>query len=94
MKRDRSTLVEDAPAAGLNNSRARGGYDAYFGTYSVDDAKGLVTQQLIGAISQENVGMVLTREMVVDGDTLSLQLQTTSVQGEKVTRTLRWRRVG
>src|SRR3954470_11965503 len=51
MKRDRSQLVADGPGGGANNSRARGGYDAYFGTYSVDDAAGTVTQTLAGALS-------------------------------------------
>ena len=41
MKRDRKSAV-DAPttAAAVNNSFARGGYDAYFGTYSVDSRAG------------------------------------------------------
>jgi hypothetical protein len=94
MKRDRSSVV-DAPAgpAGTNNSRAQGGYDAYFGTYTVDDDKGTVTQRLLGALSAENVGVVLTREMVVDGDTLSIVVNTTR-DGEAIARTLTWRRAG
>src|SRR5512140_529736 len=68
MKRDRSQAAEPEVAAqssAPNNSRARGGYDAYFGTYTVDDANGTVTQRLTGALSSENVGMVLTRAMTV-----------------------------
>ncbi len=72
MKRDRSTAIPDAPASANNNSRAQGGYDAYFGTYSVDDTQGTVTQHLVGALSQENVGDVLTRTMTVEGDTLTI----------------------
>lgn len=94
MKRDRSVAVPDRSAAGPNNSRTQGGYDAYFGTYTVDDAQGTVTQRLLGALSKENVGAVLTRGMRVVGDTLVIQLQTTSVDGASVTRTLTWRRVG
>lgn len=94
MKRDRSTPVADAPAGAPNNSRAVGGYDAYFGTYTVDDAKGTVTQRLLGSLSPENVGQVLTRAMTVRGDTLTIQVRTTSAEGEPVTRTLEWRRVG
>jgi hypothetical protein len=93
MKRDRSSVVE-AAAAGVNNSRAQGGYDAYFGTYSVDDSAGTVTQRLVGALSKENVGQVLTRGMTVEGDKLTIELGTTSAQGEPVTRTLIWTRVG
>jgi hypothetical protein len=94
MKRDRAVSVPDGPAAGQNNSRAQGGYDAYFGTYTVDDQHGTVTQRLLGALSKENVGTILTRGMSVAGDKLVIRLQTTSVDGTPVTRMLTWRRIG
>jgi len=96
MKRDRSTATaaEPSPAAAPNNSRARDGYDAYFGTYSVDDERGTVTQRLAGALSAENVGQVLTRAMTVSGDTLTIALDTAAADGAAVTRTLVWTRVG
>lgn len=96
MKRDRSGGTDTEPVGGAapNNSRARDGYDAYFGTYVVDDAGGTVTQQLTAALSTENVGQVLTRAMMVAGDELTIQLDTASAAGEPVTRTLRWKRVG
>lgn len=94
MKRDRSTASFEPPTAALNNSRAQGGYDAYFGTYTVDDQRGTVTQRLVGALSRENVGHALTRAMTVDGDALIIRLKTTSTQGEPITRTLSWKRVG
>jgi lipocalin-like protein len=94
MKRDRSMPVAEATASAANNTRAQGGYDAYFGTYRVDDAQGTVTQQLMGSLSPGNIGMVLTRTMKVIGDRLVIQLQTTSADGVPVTRTLTWSRVG
>jgi hypothetical protein len=95
MKRDRTAnAIDDVRAAGANNSRAQGGYDAYFGTYEVDDAAGTVTQRLLGALSAENVGLVLTRGMQVEGDRLTISLRTTAATGEGVTRTLIWQRVG
>lgn len=87
---DETSAVSGAP----NNSRAQGGYDAYFGTYTVDDAQGTVTQRLLGALSPENVGLVLTRAMTVDGTKLTITLETATGAGESVTRTLVWRRVG
>jgi len=94
MKRDRDTIPGDLPSgARSNNSRAQGGYDAYFGLYSVDDAQGAVTQRLVGALSRENVGQVLTRAMRVSGGELTIRLETTGLAGQPVTRTLRWRRV-
>lgn len=94
MKRDRSSIAPDGPAGAPNNSRAQGGYDAYFGTYVVDDVQGVVTQTLLGSLSRENVGSVLSRAMSVQGDTLTIELQTTSANHEAVTRTLIWKRVG
>jgi hypothetical protein len=94
MRRDRSVAAPDGPAGARNNSRAQGGYDAYFGTYTADDENATVTQRLIGALSQENVGSVLTRAMDVQGDTLVIRLDTTAADGTAVTRTLTWRRVG
>jgi hypothetical protein len=94
MKRDRSQPVAAGPVAATNNSRAQGGYDAYFGTYTVDDAGGTVTQRLLGALSPENVGAVLTRKMAVRDDTLVIALDATAADGTAVTRTLTWTRVG
>ena len=93
MKRNRSTA---APAAtgGSNNTRSVDGYDAYFGTYSIDEERGVVTTTLLGALAREHVGAVLTRAMRVDGDTLTITLDTTSISGQPVTRTLTWSRVG
>jgi hypothetical protein len=97
MKRDRSAAAanDSGPAnlAGSNNSRARGGYDAYFGTYTVDNALGTVTQRLLGALSPENVGQMLTRAMTVQGSALTIALETTTAAGEPVIRTLTWQRV-
>jgi hypothetical protein len=62
--------------------------------YTIDDEEGTVTQQLIGALSRENVGVVLTRAMEVQGDTLTIRLETSAGDGTAVTRTLTWQRVG
>jgi hypothetical protein len=92
MKRDRSGDAAIARVAGANNTLARDGYDAYFGTYRVDDATGDVTQELLGSLTAANVGMTLTRRMTATGDRLVIELGTTAVDGTEVTRTLTWRR--
>ncbi len=94
MKRDRTNLAPDGPSGAPNNSRTQGGYDTYFGEYAIDDAAGTVTQRLLGSLSPENVGSTLTRAMQIDGDTLTIRLDTTAFDGVPVTRTLTWRRVG
>lgn len=93
MKRDRSNVVPAGSANAKNNTQAQGGYDAYFGTYSVDDMKSLVTQKLMGSLSTGNVGMVLSRTMEVRGDTLLIKLETTAADGIPVVRTLTWHRL-
>ena len=94
MRRDRSVDVPDGAGGAKNNSRAQGGYDAYFGAYTIDDANGTVTQRLLGALSRENVGAVLTRAMEVKDNVLVIKLDTSTASGEAVTRTLTWQRVG
>jgi hypothetical protein len=102
MRRDRSqpAAAPEPQVSAPNNTGARDGYDAYFGLYSVDDATGAVTQRLLGSLSPQNVGMVLTRTLTVTPgatalqDELSITLQTATASGEPITRTLRWRRVG
>jgi hypothetical protein len=95
MKRERGGAADrEAANPAPNNSRARGGYDAYFGTYDIDDSLGTVTTRLEGALSPENVGQVFTRTVNVAGDELTIRLETATAGGEPITRTLRWKRVG
>lgn len=94
MKRDRSRTSDIvAPSVGKNNTGAVGGYDAYFGTYSVDDNTGEVVHQLEGALTAENVGIRVSRTLTVTGNNLVIQLETTTLDGEPITRTLTWERV-
>ena len=95
MKRARdASATEIATQAAPNNSRAQGGYDAYFGTYTTDDTDGTVTQCLVGALSRENVGQVLTRAMTIAADELVIRVDTAASSGAPIVRTLLWRRVG
>lgn len=95
MRRSRSSddvTTSEQTVAGQNNTRALHGYDAYFGRYTVNDETHMVTQTLEGALAPENVGIVVTRSMEVDGDILTLRLPTTATNGEAIIRTLQWRR--
>jgi len=94
MKRSRS----NSPAArtftsGQNNTSAVGGYDAYFGSYEANEQTGKVAHKLIGSLTPSNIGMTVYRDLRVDGDTLIIQLETTTPEGEPVTRTLVWKRI-
>jgi Lipocalin-like domain len=96
MKRDR---LQDEPelvvsSSAPNNSRPVGGYDAYFGRYVIDDELDTVTQTLVGSLSPENVGQVVTRVMSVTDDELTIRVDTAADDGEPAVITLRWRRAG
>ena len=96
MRRDRGaddSAAERPQVGGANNSSAINGYDAYFGRYTVGDDE-TVTQELIGALSPGDVGKIVTRRFQIKGDELVIILETTACDGEAVTRTLRWQRVG
>ena len=89
MRRIAVTVGKSSPLgrAAPNNSRAVNGYDAYFGTYKVDDDETVVTLTLTAALSRENVGVVLTREMAVEGDQLVIRVPTATPDGTPVVRT-------
>jgi len=95
MKRDRSELSgPGASISGRNNTAAVDGYDAYFGTYEMDQSTGEVVHRLEGALTPENVGIEVSRNLKVEGDQLEIRLATTTSDGEPVTRTLTWKRIG
>lgn len=95
MKRDRSGQEHEAQRdQTTNNTAAVNGYDAYFGTYSVDDGAGTLTTHIEGAISPANVGSTYVRDVRVVGNELIIQLQTTAVDGTAVTRTNTFSRIG
>jgi Lipocalin-like domain len=96
MRRNRGTVesaTEQSSGGAANNSGAINGYDAYFGRYRLG-AAGTVTQELVGALSPGDVEKVVTRRFQIDDADLVIELATTASDGEPVTRTLRWRRVG
>ena len=89
MKRDRSSQQSAMqPVQGQNNSSAVDGYDAYFGTYWLDESAGTLTVQLEGSISPSNLGSTFVRDVRVLENELVIQLPTTAVDGTPVTRTL------
>ncbi len=94
MKREGREVTASQPVhSGQNNTVASGGYDAYFGTYQVDGQTGKVAHTLIGSITPANIGIMVWRDIRVDGDQLTIQLETTTAEGERITRTLTWKRI-
>lgn len=94
MRRDKTeaTTVETF-SAGQNNTLAVDGYDAYFGSYQVNEHEGQVAHTIIGSISASNIGMTVIRSLRANQDNLTIQLETTTTTGEPITRTLTWKRI-
>lgn len=92
MRRDRSGPIPQTSApVDPNNSAAQGGYDAYFGTYSISG--GTVTHVLEAALNPNDVGRRLTRNFSLKGNELTIFFAARGADGSDVTRTLTWRRV-
>jgi len=94
MKRDRSIAVAEPVFTGQNNTAAIGGYDAYFGTYEVDETTGDVRTTLVGALSPGQVGATMIRNLKVEKGELIIRLTTTTADDTQVHRTLTWERAG
>jgi hypothetical protein len=77
MKRDRSRQENvPRPVRVKNNTVAVNGYDAYFGTYSIDEVAGTLTTHLEGSISPGNVGSTYVRDARVANNELIIRLET------------------
>ena len=67
-------------------------YSAYFGTYRVDPANGVITHQVTGSLNGENAAGELRRDFKFEDGMLVLGF-TTIRDGVPVTRRLLWRRI-
>jgi hypothetical protein len=61
----------------LNRIKQSGatGYTAYFGSYTVDESTRTVTHHIVGDINSDGVGANQPREVVLEGDKLSLYIR-------------------
>jgi hypothetical protein len=69
------------------------GYDAYFGTYTINEQAGIVTHHLEAALWPGDIGKGIVRHFTISGDHLTITFDTTTREGVKVTRTLVWERM-
>lgn len=69
------------------------GYDAYFGTFTVNEKEGFVVHHLESALFPGDVGKDIRRNFAISGDKLTIKFNTTTVDGTPVTRTLVWERL-
>ena len=94
MMRQARTQAISAPAnpAAAKNPRVVLGYDAYFGTFTVNEADGTITHHVEGSLFPEDLGKDLTRRFTLDADNFTLSFTSPSADGAALTRTLRFRR--
>ena len=88
----RSGTAAGPAQSGTSNSGSVDGYDAYFGTYTLDVESHSVTHHLVGALLPGDVGKSLTRQFQVSATELRLWFPTDGASGQRVVRTLVWRR--
>jgi hypothetical protein len=69
------------------------GYDAYFGTFTVNEKEGYVVHHVESALFPGDVGKDIRRNFVIAGDKLTLEFNTTTPTGTPITRTLVWERM-
>jgi hypothetical protein len=69
------------------------GYDAYFGTYTIDEQSGTVIHHLVAALFPGDIGKDIVRHFKIAGDRLTISFNTTTREGVQVTRTLIWERM-
>ena len=98
MRRGRELEAEalpsaSAPPAAANNTAAVGGYDAYFGTYELDAARGTMVVKLDASLAPANIGKTFLREIRVVGDKLIIRLNTNAADGTPISRTLTFERL-
>ena len=85
-------ITEPANADDAKNPRVVLGYDAYFGTFTVDEATGTVTHHVQSSLFPEDLGKDFTRSFRVNGDTFELSFTSPAGAGGAITRTLVFRR--
>ena len=69
------------------------GFNAYFGTYEVDLAAGLVIHHVQGSLIPNWEGLPQRRRFTLTGDKLILEPPEIQAAGQKRTRRLTWQRV-
>jgi hypothetical protein len=92
---DRPTAIDcntSGAAPSDNSPQLLNGYEAYFGTYIIDETNHTVTHHLEGALASADVGRNLIRQFQVSDDKLTIVVRTSSPKGRQI-RTLTWERV-
>ena len=88
-----ATTVNAIAARHRTTAAIAASYDAYFGTYKINEQAGVVTHHLDAALWPGDIGKDIDRHFTISGDHLTNTFDTTAREGVKVTRTLMWERM-
>jgi hypothetical protein len=69
-------------------------YEAYFGTYEVDEVASMVIHRVEAALFPNWMGTELRRHASISGSRLTLRMPPLPHEGSAVSRTLVWERIG
>ena len=78
--------------SGTSNTGSVDGYDAYVGTDTLEVESHTVTHHLVGALLPGDAGKSMTRQFRVSATQLRLWFTTDGASGQRVVRTLTWKR--
>jgi len=94
MQANRPLFASGDQAAGTPTELAAAvsGYVAYFGTYTVDEGAKVVTHHLAGSLFPNWVGTSQRRDVLLDGDQLTLSSQPIAFQGRQRVFRIVWKR--
>jgi hypothetical protein len=90
MRDDRPRFTPGTPPSEAERAAAYSGFISYFGRYTIDADKGIVTHHVEGAMSPNMVGQAMPRWYEFSADGASLFLHTKN--GDRVTGRLQWDR--
>ncbi len=95
MNPERPHFATDRPAQGTAEEikTAFVGYNAYFGTYTLDESTATIRHRVNANLFPNLVGTEFTRKFKLEGDVLTLELPPAQIQGERRTARLVWRRM-
>lgn len=95
MRTDRPLFAADDAARGTDSEvrAAFEGHDAYFGTYTIDQARQTVTHHVVGASYPNWIGSDQIRHFKFDGSRLLLSTPSIVFDGQSLEYTLIWERI-
>lgn len=95
MRTDRPLFAADDAARGTDSEvrAAFEGHDAYFGTYTIDQATQTVTHYVVGASYPNWIGSDQLRHFKFDGSRLLLSTPSIVFDGQSLEYTLIWERI-